>query len=165
MQIRTPSFFLLMMLDISSIAARALTTRWFVRSPVALYRVGLGSILGRRLLMLEHRGRRSGQPRYVCLEVVERPATDRLVVVSGFGTKAQWYQNLQSNQDCFVSVGRLRRASAVARFMSAAESSAALAPYAQTHPAAWNRLKSAIERTVGHQISELPMVELTLSPR
>lgn len=165
MRVWTPSFFFLMMLDISSIAARALTTRWFVRSPIALYRVGLDSILGRRLLMLEHRGRRSGQPRYVCLEVVERPATDRLVVVSGFGSNAQWYQNLQSHQDCFVSIGRLRRSAAIARFMSAAESAAALGRYAQAHPAAWNRLKSAIEQAVGHRVTELPMVELTLSSR
>lgn len=36
--------------------------------------------------MLEHVGRNTGQRRFAALEVVGHPATDRYVVVSGFGT-------------------------------------------------------------------------------
>ncbi|TPX00919.1 nitroreductase family deazaflavin-dependent oxidoreductase, partial [Schumannella luteola] len=74
----------------SGIAARALRTRWFVRAPIGLYRRGLGWIMGDRILMLEHTGRTSGEPRFVCLEIVERSADDRLRIVSGFGERAQW---------------------------------------------------------------------------
>lgn len=48
--------------------------RRLARSPLWFYRRGLGSVLGDRLLMLEHRGRTSGLTRQVCLEVVDRPA-------------------------------------------------------------------------------------------
>lgn len=52
--------------------ARALRNRRLVRSPIWLYRHGLGWLLGPRVLMLEHVGRKTGEPRYVCLEVVQR---------------------------------------------------------------------------------------------
>src|SRR5690606_12262413 len=66
-------------LSLSAIGARVLRTRSLVRAPIALYKAGLGWLLGSRILMLEHRGRSSGLRRYVCLEVVERPSPDRIV--------------------------------------------------------------------------------------
>ena len=71
--------------------------------------------------MLEHRGRRSGQARFVCLEVVDRPRPERIVIVSGFGERAEWYRNLRADPACFVSVGRLRRVPSQARFMTSGE--------------------------------------------
>jgi hypothetical protein len=44
--------------------AKALHTRWVVRTPIGLYRAGLGFVFGSRLLMLEHRGRSSGARRF-----------------------------------------------------------------------------------------------------
>jgi deazaflavin-dependent oxidoreductase (nitroreductase family) len=146
----------------TGLAARALRTRAFVRAPIALYRHGLGWILGGRVLMLEHQGRRSGRARFVCLEVVDRPSPERIVVVSGFGERAQWYRNLRADPACFVSAGRLRRVPARARFMRAAEAAATLDGYQRAHPDAWNRLRGAIEKAVGHPVGELPMVELLL---
>ena len=90
----------------SGLAARALQTRAFVRAPITLYRHGLGWVLGRRVLMLEHTGRRSGKARFVCLEVVDRPGPGRVVIVSGFGERAEWYRNLLADPACFVSAGR-----------------------------------------------------------
>lgn len=112
--------------------------------------------------MLEHTGRRSGLPRFVCLEVVDRPAPERVVVVSGFGERAEWYRNLRANHACFVSVGRLRRIPAQARFMTSTEASATLDRYQHAHPRAWDRLRQAIEKAVGHPVDELPMVESLL---
>jgi len=64
--------------------------RAVVRAPITLYRHGLGWVPGRRALMLERTGRRSGQARFVCPEVAERPgdlmgrpATDRHISVEG----------------------------------------------------------------------------------
>jgi deazaflavin-dependent oxidoreductase (nitroreductase family) len=146
----------------SGLAARALQTRALVRAPITLYRHGLGWVLGRRVLMLEHTGRRSGQARFVCLEVVDRPAPERAVIVSGFGDRADWYQNLLADHACFVSVGRLRRIPGQARFMTSAEASATLDRYQHAHPGAWDRLRQAIEKAVGHPVGQLPMVELLL---
>jgi deazaflavin-dependent oxidoreductase (nitroreductase family) len=147
---------------IDSIAARLLRRRAFVRAPIWLYRNGFGRLLGQRILMLEHVGRTSGLLRYVCLEVVERPAADVLVVVSGFGTDAQWYRNLQVEPSCKVSIGRRRSAPAQARMMTDGEAAAALDRYRTAHPKAWERLRGAIEKAVGRPVDTLPMVELNL---
>lgn len=146
----------------SGIGARMLHTRWLVRAPIALYRAGFGWLLGRRVLMLEHVGRRSGLARYVCLEVVEHPAPRRLLIVSGFGGEAQWYRNLKRHPECFVSWGRVRRAPAVAHFLTAAQSRVVLDGYATRHPASWRILRSTIEKAVGTSVDALPMVELIL---
>jgi hypothetical protein len=47
---------------LASWAAGLLRTRWIVRAPVGLYRARLGFLLGPRMLMLEHTGRKSGAP-------------------------------------------------------------------------------------------------------
>lgn len=146
----------------SGIGARVLRTRWLVRAPIALYRVGLGWMLGSRICMLEHRGRRSGFRRFVCLEVVGRPDLRRLIVVSGFGDRSQWYQNLQVHPGCFVSNGRMSRAAAIARFLSTQESEAALSAYQQRYPRDWRILRSTIEKAVGHPVQNLSMVALDL---
>lgn len=152
-------------LSLSGIGARMLHTRWFVRAPLPLYRAGLGWLFGRRIVMIEHVGRRSGLPRYVCLEVVEHPDARTLLVVSGFGEKAEWYRNLRAHPRCFVSWSRVRRAPATARFLPEAESRATLERYAARYPASWRMLRGTIEKAVDAAVDTLPMVALTLDAR
>ncbi|MDN5765422.1 MAG: nitroreductase family deazaflavin-dependent oxidoreductase [Humibacillus sp.] len=149
---------------LSSLAARALRTRTLVRAPIPLYRNGFGWLFGSRMLMLEHTGRSSGQIRYVCLEVVERPAPDQIIIVSGFGEEAQWYRNLQADPHCFVSIGRRRHLTAHATLLDDNESALALGRYQRAHPRAWARLHGTIERAVNHPVTGLPMVRLTMHP-
>ncbi|MFT4199734.1 nitroreductase family deazaflavin-dependent oxidoreductase [Gordonia sp. (in: high G+C Gram-positive bacteria)] len=122
------------MSPVDDLFARLLRDRWFVRAPIGAYRHGFGWLFGTRVLMLEHTGRTSGLPRYVCLEVVARPAPDRIVVASGFGDRSQWYRNLRVTPECRVSVGRLRDVPARARMMSDEESAAVLEGYQREHP-------------------------------
>lgn len=147
----------------ASIAARLLQTRWVVRAPIWLYRAGLGFVFGSRLLMLEHIGRTSGRSRYVVLEVVDRPARDQFVIVSGFGTRAQWYRNVLAHPQVRVSCGFRRSRPATALPLTDEQASAALRTYAQEHPKAWANLRATIEAAVGHPVTELPMVSLRLS--
>lgn len=71
--------------------------RLAVRLPILLFRVGLGPLFGKRLLLLHHVGRFSGLDRRVILEVVSHdPADASWTVASGFGPKADWYQNLHA---------------------------------------------------------------------
>ena len=120
--------------------------------------------MGPRVLMLEHRGRTSGVPRFVCLEVVDRPSANLIIVASGFGARAQWYRNLQAHPTCRVSVGWDSGLPARARLMSDGESSATLMRYQQAHPRAWRRLQGVIEEARGQPVIGLPMVELQLRP-
>ena len=112
--------------------------------------------------MLEHCGRVSGVRRFVCLEVVERPSADLIIVASGFGARAQWYRNLQANPTCHVSVGWNIGLPARARLMSEDESAATLMRYQESHPRAWRRLRGVIEEARGQPVIGLPMVELRL---
>jgi deazaflavin-dependent oxidoreductase (nitroreductase family) len=120
--------------------------------------------MGPRVLMLEHRGRASGLARFVCLEVVDRPSADLIIVASGFGARAEWYRNLQAHPSCRVTVGWNSGMPARARLMSEDESAATLMLYQQAHPRAWRRLQGVIEAARGQPVIGLPMVELRLQP-
>ena len=145
-------------------ASRLLQTRWIVRAPITVYRLRLGWVFGSRLLMLQHRGRRSGKPRYVVLEVVDQPSPESWVVVAGFGARAQWLWNVR--EDSRVRVwfkGRAPR-SALARELSAADRADVLSSYAARHPRSWHRLRPVLEETLEAPIdtdgTNLPMVAL-----
>ncbi|MCK0117590.1 deazaflavin-dependent oxidoreductase (nitroreductase family) [Isoptericola sp. CG 20/1183] len=127
-----------------NLAARLLHTRALVRAPIWLYRAGLGFLLGDRLLLMQHRGRVSGQARSVVLEVADRPAPDRLVVVSGMGPTAQWYRNVLAEPRVLVSVGTRRDVRALAHALSPAEAAATLEAYARDRPRPWAALRPVL---------------------
>ncbi len=87
--------------------------RRLYRAPIALYRIGLGFLMGGRFLMVEHTGRKSDQPRYTVLEVVryDRDA-DTYVVASGWGERSDWFRNVTKTPDIYVSSGLRRRRAA-----------------------------------------------------
>ncbi len=148
--------------------ARVLRSRPLMRAPRHVYRAGLGAVFGSRLLMLEHIGRRSGLRREVVLEVVGHPGADRYVVVSGFGGRAQWFRNVQSDPRVRVSVGRLRSVPARARELDATEAGQVLTAYVERHRRAWSWFGPVLERTLGRPIDPAeeppPMVELHTAP-
>lgn len=150
-------------------AARLLRSRRAMRAPIWIYRAGLGFLLGSRLLMLEHIGRKSGALRQVVLEVVGHPTPDTYIVVSGFGHEAQWFRNLRADPRIRVSVAFRRSAAGTARQLDQEEADAAITAYAAKHPRAWKKMKPALEDTLGAAISEshtaLPMMELRLTAR
>lgn len=149
--------------SVDALFARILQNRRLVRAPIWFYRRGAGRLFGDRSLMLEHVGRTTGQPRFVILEVVERPFPNTVIIASGFGERAQWYRNLRARPECHVSTGSLRRVPARARFLTEDEGRAALDRYRRAHPRSWERLQGAIEKIAGHKVDRLPFVELTLA--
>ncbi|MFE0583179.1 nitroreductase family deazaflavin-dependent oxidoreductase [Streptomyces sp. NPDC058874] len=110
--------------------------RAVARLPIGLYRIGLGALLGRRMLLLRHIGRVSGQPREVCLEVVAHdPARGSWTVASGFGAQAQWYRNLRHVPKVTIQVGR-KVYPVSAHFLTADEGGEVMADYSARHPRA-----------------------------
>jgi deazaflavin-dependent oxidoreductase (nitroreductase family) len=80
-------------------------TRLLFRAPIWIYQVGLGGVFGRRLLLLNHIGRRTGAPRKTILEVVQyEPSDGSYVVASGWGPQAAWYRNIVENPAVSVEV-------------------------------------------------------------
>ncbi|MBH0110317.1 nitroreductase family deazaflavin-dependent oxidoreductase [Salinibacterium sp. NG22] len=143
--------------------ARAFRSRRLMRAPIGLYRAGLGFVFGRRLMMLEHTGRNSGESRYVVLEVVTSPNPNELVIASALGRRAQWVQNLGAESNCHVSIGLRRRVPAIAEVLEPADARAYLAAYEVQHPRIWKEL-SALMTSLhdGNPDFEIPLVRITL---
>ena len=140
--------------------------RWFFRAPIFLYRVGLGPIMGRRLIVIEHTGRTSGVPRQTALEVVRRDE-ESIDVAAAWGVKSDWYRNLLANPQLEVSSGSLRGAPATASVLDSETAESVYAGYVESHPKA----AEALSKTVGLPLNDptrmaatVPLVRLTLEP-
>ncbi|MHA6783283.1 nitroreductase family deazaflavin-dependent oxidoreductase [Pseudonocardia saturnea] len=120
------------------------------RAPIALFRLGLGALLGTRFVLLTHTGRRTGVSRRVVLEVVGRDGSGYLVA-SGYGPRAQWFRNIIAEPHVRFQVGRHRH-TGVARPLPPAESGRLLAEYAHRHP----RTAATLMRTVGQDVDGSP---------
>jgi deazaflavin-dependent oxidoreductase (nitroreductase family) len=104
------------------------------KAPAGLYRIGLGRLLGRRFLALTHRGRTSGRLYDTVLEVaVFDPATEESVVVSAYGTGADWYRNLQAAPAVRVRTGTVDYPPEH-RFLTPEEATAAATEFCRLHP-------------------------------
>jgi deazaflavin-dependent oxidoreductase (nitroreductase family) len=144
--------------------------RWLARAPIPLYRHGLGRLLGSRMVMLEHQGRHTGQPRYVILEVIDHPP-GHIRVVSGYGNRSQWYRNLQAHPHVRVWTGPLAACPAHATVLSPEQGRSVLETYRAQH----QRAARTLGRTLGIDdltrgtplpatiTSRLPVVDLTLT--
>ncbi|WP_328539013.1 nitroreductase family deazaflavin-dependent oxidoreductase [Streptomyces sp. NBC_00344] len=110
--------------------------RLVARAPVHLYRAGLGSLFGGRMMLLIHTGRTSGLARRVVIEVVTHAAAPQSwTVASGFGPQAQWYRNLRHTPQATIRIGR-RYHAVTAHFLAGAEGGEVMARYAPLHPRA-----------------------------
>ncbi len=122
--------------------------RLLLRAPVLLYRVGLGRLLGRRFLLLEHVGRKTGRLRRTVLEVVCHDAVpDVYYVAAGFGTGSDWYRNLHATPECCIEVGG-RRSQRRARPLPPEEGAELMAGYARRHP----RAARSLARFMGFEV-------------
>ncbi len=141
--------------------------RQVLRSPIWVFRTRLGFLFGRRIVMLEHVGRRSGLTRYTPLEVVQGRG-DSYVLCSGTGANADWYRNIRSQPPTALWVGS-RRHPVGLRFLEASEAATVFAGYESAHPKAAERLMGLMG--IGHDgthagrmemVARIPMVEVTV---
>ncbi len=106
-------------------------TRLVLRMPVLLYRLRLGRLLGRRFLLLRHRGRKTGNEHETVLEVI-KTSGDEVFVIAGFGPGSNWLSNIRAHPPLCVETGR-RRFVPTARFLDQAEAVGVLTEYAGAH--------------------------------
>jgi deazaflavin-dependent oxidoreductase (nitroreductase family) len=86
---------------------RARLSRIAFSAPLALYRLGFGGLLGHQFLVLTHVGRRSGRVHETVLKVLNYdPITRESIVASAWGTRADWYRNLQARPALAIRTGR-----------------------------------------------------------
>jgi deazaflavin-dependent oxidoreductase (nitroreductase family) len=119
------------------------------RLPIWLYRLGLGWLLGDRLLLLTHIGRKSGLPRQAVIEVVRHdPTSDTCIIASGFGAQVDWLRNIEKNPNVKVQSGG-RRLEAVAERLPLDVAADELHGYAQRHPRAF---RTITKRLLGREL-------------
>lgn len=80
--------------------------RWVFKVPILFYRVGLGPLIGARVLILHTVGRKTGKQRLTPLEYDYDADTDTYTVMAGWGGKTDWYRNARANPRVLVRVGR-----------------------------------------------------------
>jgi len=136
------------------------------RAPIGLYRLRLGFVLGRRFLMLEHRGRKTGITRRTVLEVVANDR-DTLCVAAAWGERAHWLRNIVVDPNVRIYWG-VRRFDTVAARIETERARSVLSEYAGAHPRTFSRLArfmlddpgDGIEKSVNHLAATVPMVAL-----
>ncbi len=117
------------------------------RLPVYLYRLGLGWLMGKRFVLINHVGRKTGLPRQAVVEVVERdPDSGCITVVAGYGKRAQWYQNLRANPEIVIQIGN-RKIPVTARFVSPQDGEEIMVRYHQRYGAVTGTLMSVLGYT------------------
>lgn len=110
--------------------------RRLYRLPIWLYRVGLGWMLWKRFLMINHVGRKSGRRYQTVVEVARYdPESGSYVVASGYGPEADWYRNLRQTPDVTIQVGR-HRIPVHAELLSPEKSGEEMVDYLRRHPGA-----------------------------
>ena len=75
-----------------AIYPRSRWARQVMQLPFVLWRIGLGPVFGRIILVLSATGRRSGQTRRVALEF--HKMNGKKYALSAFGTRSAWYCNI-----------------------------------------------------------------------
>ena len=133
---------------------------FFWRAPIFFYRAGLGWMLGKRFLLLNHIGRKSGLPRQAVLEVIHH-TDDAYFVASGFGEKSHWFQNILHTPDVNIQVGR-RKMAAHAERLPSPKAKEILQTYAEKHPAALRELMKVIGLTYDGSEADLEKIATLL---
>ena len=115
-------------------------SRFLFRLPIPFYRIHLGWLLGERILMLTHTGRKTGLTRQTIIEVVTKDTEQGVYyVTAAWGNKADWWLNLQANPHCTVDVGR-KHFDAFANQVTPEKAGDLLLVYSRQHPNAMRDL-------------------------
>jgi deazaflavin-dependent oxidoreductase (nitroreductase family) len=138
---------------------------WLWRAPIWFYRLGLGGLFGKRFLLLNHIGRKSGQSRQAVIEVVKIDSENNIYYsVSGFGEKAQWFQNIMYKPQVNIQVGS-KKMEAQAERLSLEDGEAILQEYAREHPIALRELSKILnlpydgsQKSVSEMAKVLPVI-------
>ena len=84
--------------------------KFFFKTPVFLYKIGLGGferLIGAEWMLLTTVGRKSGKPRRTMVDILEYDKeADTYYIEAAYGSRADWYKNIQANPVFDAQVGR-----------------------------------------------------------
>ena len=87
--------------------------------PVQLWRLGLGPVIGKVMMIITHTGRNSGLPRRTMVEHYWQ--NGRPYAVSGWGAQSQWVKNLLSDPRCTIQTAQGTESATAVRVNNDAE--------------------------------------------
>ena len=114
--------------------------RWLYKTPILLYRLGLGFLVGRLFMILTTVGRKSGQPRRTGIEFHEYKG--RRYIFSAWGKKSDWYRNIEAHPYITIQTWRGSESVLARRITSDVELAQAFA-FAMSNPSMRMVMKSA----------------------
>lgn len=115
--------------------------KWLFKMPILQYKLGMGWMIGRYVLLLTSTGRKSGKPRQTPLEYEYDRENDRYRIAAGWAGNTDWFKNLKANPRVHVQVGR-REFDTIAEFASDEEVAKYMMDVSKRHPRmdqTWNR--------------------------
>jgi len=115
--------------------------KWIFKIPILQYKLGLGWLTGRYILLLTTTGRKSGKPRLTPLEYEYDRENSRYRIAAGWGGRTDWYRNLKANPHVSVQVGR-KKFNAIAEPAPDEEVATYMLNVSKRHPRmdmVWNR--------------------------
>jgi deazaflavin-dependent oxidoreductase (nitroreductase family) len=110
--------------------------RWLFGVPLFLQRAGLGGwerILGIRFIEITSKGRRTGRPHSVLVDMLDHDlVSDTYYVQSAYGDRADWVKNIKVNPVFEARIGR-KRFSASAERVPPCQAAEILLRYIENH--------------------------------
>ena len=115
--------------------------KWLFKMPILQYKLGMGWMIGKYVLLLTTTGRKTGKPRHTPLEYEYDQENDRYRIAAGWGGNTDWYKNLKANPKVHVQVGR-KKFETIAQLASDEEVAHYMMNVSRRHPSmdqTWNR--------------------------
>lgn len=107
--------------------------KWIFKIPVLQYKLGLGWLTGKTILLLTTTGRKTGKQRLTPLEYIYDRENDRYRIAAGWGGNTDWYRNILRNPNAKVQVGR-RKFDAIAEKVCDEEVAKYMMQVSERHP-------------------------------
>ncbi len=131
--------------------------RLALRTPLTLFRLGLGDLLNTlRLLILTTRGRKSGQARHIAIEY--RRHGSKIYLISGWGERPNWYQNLLADPLVTIQFGRQTLSALADKVTDPAEAMRAVNLFRRDAP---TRYDAVLGRLVDDEISGFKLPDVS----
>jgi deazaflavin-dependent oxidoreductase (nitroreductase family) len=114
--------------------------KWLFKIPILFYRLGL-TPFGEFILLMTHRGHRSGKPHQTPLEYRREEGSGYRIIMAGWGGHTDWRRNIEADPRVTVQAGR-EKYQAVAERLTDEEVAAFLTKAMQLNPASssiWSR--------------------------
>lgn len=131
--------------------------RFLLRAPLIAFRLGLGDMLNPlRLLVLTTRGRKSGIPRHAAVEY--RRHGSKVYLISAWGARPDWYQNLLVDPLVTIQLGREKVSALADKVSDPAEAARALHLFRRDAPA---RYDVVLGRLIEDEVSGIKLPDIS----